>query len=232
MMAATPLPAFQTEALRFAWLPVSARFCGLIADQLGAHRAAVTAMLTDPNDGTRAAAAIVLGMNPSPDQLPALERMWNTERQPLVRLAVAYSLACHGRRERVRTLVTALDHCTREVCLQAASLLEWLPRGDAYLRVVKRPVPRRVREPPRRHAGRAGHKSTPQRLLRSLTQKIWRDLVLRTVDQRAARGRDRDGTRPGAIAIRDACVVERDARGNTEPPFTPLGGKCQVDAVR
>ena len=75
MMAATPLPAFQTEALRFAWLPVSPRFCGLIADQLGAHRAAVTAMLTDPKDGTRAAAAIVLGMNPSPDQLPALERM-------------------------------------------------------------------------------------------------------------------------------------------------------------
>ena len=75
-MAATPLPAFQTEALRFAWLPVSPRFCGFIADQLGAgHRAAVAAMLTDPNDGTRAAAAIVLGMNPSPDQLPALERM-------------------------------------------------------------------------------------------------------------------------------------------------------------
>ncbi len=146
MMAATPLPAFQTEALRFAWLPVSPRFCGLIADQLGAHRAAVTAMLTDPNDGTRAAAAIVLGMNPSPDQLPALERMWNTERHPLVRLAVAYSLARHGRRERVRTLVTALDHCTREVCLQAASLLEWLPRD--LLADVPEDVPAALAEDP------------------------------------------------------------------------------------
>ena len=74
IMAATPLPAFQTEALRSAWLPASPRFCALIADQLGAHRAAVAAMLADPNDGTRAAAAIVLGMNPSPDQLAALER--------------------------------------------------------------------------------------------------------------------------------------------------------------
>jgi hypothetical protein len=127
-MAQTPFPAFQTEALRFAWLPVPPRFCSGIADQLGAHRATVTAMLTDAKAATRAAAAVVLGMNPSGDELSALNRLRDVERHPLVRLAVAYSLARHGRREHVRDLVAALDHCHGEACLQAISLLDWLPR--------------------------------------------------------------------------------------------------------
>jgi hypothetical protein len=127
-MARTPLPAFQTEALRFAWLPVPPRFCSAIADQLGAHRPAVVGMLADQNHATRAAAAVVLGMSPSPNQVPPLERMWETERQPLVRLAVAYALARHGRRERVRDLVAALDRCAGDVCVQAMSLLDWFPR--------------------------------------------------------------------------------------------------------
>ena len=54
--------------------------------------------------------------------------MWSTERQPLVRLAAAYALARNGRRERVGDLVAALVHCTGDVCLQSASLLDWLPR--------------------------------------------------------------------------------------------------------
>jgi hypothetical protein len=127
-MADTPLPAFQTEALRFALLPMGPRFCSGIADQLGGHRAAVVAMLADSKDATRAVAAIVLGMSPSADQLPALERRWEAERQPLVRLAVAYALARHGRRQHVGDLVAALDNCKRDTCLQAMSLLDWLPR--------------------------------------------------------------------------------------------------------
>jgi hypothetical protein len=127
-MAETPLPAFQTEALRLAWLPVPPRFCSHIADQLGAHRAAVTALLTDANDATRAASAIVLGMNPAADQVVVLNRRWDAERQPLVRLALAYALARHGRHERVQDLVAALHPCAGDACLQAISLLEWLPR--------------------------------------------------------------------------------------------------------
>jgi hypothetical protein len=127
-MADTPLPAFQTEALRFALLTMGPRFCSRIADQLGAHRAAVVAMLADTKDATRAVAAVVLGMSPSADQLPALERRWEAERQPIVRLAVAYALARHGRREHVGDLVAALDNCKRDTCLQAMSLLDWLPR--------------------------------------------------------------------------------------------------------
>lgn len=128
-MARTPLPAFQLEALRFAWLPVAPRFCSHIADQLGAHRAAVVEMLADAKDATRAAAAVVLGMSPSDDQIPALERRWEAERQPLVRLTVAYALARHGRRAHVRDLVAALDNCKGDTCLQAIALLDWLPRN-------------------------------------------------------------------------------------------------------
>jgi hypothetical protein len=135
-MSQTPLPAFQLEALRFASLPVSPRFCSPIADQLGAHRAAVAAMLSDPRDATRAAAAVVLGMNPMADQIPPLERMWETERQPLVRQAVAYALARHGKRERVRDLVASLDGCVGDSCLQALSLLDFLPR-DILLNVAE-----------------------------------------------------------------------------------------------
>src|SRR6185295_10553886 len=126
-LAATPLAAFQSEALRLIGFPFGPRLCAALADQLGARRPAVAGLLADESPATRAAAAVVLGMNPDADQVAPLEERWAAEREPAVKLSVAYALARHGRRERLADLVAALRPCKGEPCIQAVMLTQWLP---------------------------------------------------------------------------------------------------------
>ena len=126
-LANTPTSVFQSEALRLAPVPVSPRICSALADQLVTNRELVAGLLADPNQATRASSAVVMGMNPSPEQLAALEQRWATEREPAVRLSLAYALARHGRRERVGDLTTALNPCVGQLCAQTVVLLQWLP---------------------------------------------------------------------------------------------------------
>lgn len=126
-LARTPLAQFQTDALECATLPVFPRACSNMADQLGDRRPMVQQKLADPNPGSRAAAAVVLGMTPNPGQLDALEERWREEREPMVRLALAYALARHGRRERVADIAAGVRPCQGEACWQAVALLQWLP---------------------------------------------------------------------------------------------------------
>lgn len=126
-LADTPLGPFSFEALRWGLGEFSARFCSLLADQLSPRRAEVSAFLADASSATRANAAVIMGMNPHPDQVPRLEAQLRDDKEPAVRLALAYALVRHGKREHIDDLVAALRPCPSAVCDEASTLLDWLP---------------------------------------------------------------------------------------------------------
>jgi len=126
-LALTPLTEFANEGLRSYKGELNLRRCADIADQLSVHRQELPARLSDPDPRTRLNVAIVLGMNPHDDQLPALQSRWNEEKIVAVRLALAYALARHGQRERVADLTQALTSCPGEACTETVRLLNWLP---------------------------------------------------------------------------------------------------------
>jgi hypothetical protein len=66
-------------------------------------------------------------MNPQAQQVAVLELRLGAEKDPVVRLSLAYALARHGRRERMSDLTQALTSCPTGVCEEAMSLLHWLP---------------------------------------------------------------------------------------------------------
>lgn len=126
-LADTPLGPFAFEALRWGLGEFSARFCSLLADQLSPRRTEVSGFLADASSATRANAAVVMGMNPHPDQVPRLEAQLGDEKDSAVRLALAYALVRHGKREHIDELVAALQPCPSAVCDEASTLLDWLP---------------------------------------------------------------------------------------------------------
>jgi hypothetical protein len=125
--AVTPLSAFAVEGLHHQPGHVSPRYCAEIANELSAHRQTVAGFLSAADIATRINAAIVVGMNPHDDQLAALEQRWADEKDATVRLALAYALSRHGRRERVGDLTAALAPCPTDACSVAIALLDWLP---------------------------------------------------------------------------------------------------------
>lgn len=126
-LAHAPLAPFALEAARWGFDEPSPGFCNNIANQLSTQTKEVAGFLTDPKTVTRANAAVVLGMNPDPAQVPDLERLRASEKDPGVNLTLAYALARHGQRARVRELTQALDSCPAGVCEEATALLLWLP---------------------------------------------------------------------------------------------------------
>jgi len=123
----TPLTPFSLEALRWGFAQISPRFCSALANHLSRHWREVAPFLADDKKETRANAAVIMGMNPDPEQLPRLQESWANEKERSVRLALAYALARHGQRERVGELTKALTPCPADVCDEAMALLNWLP---------------------------------------------------------------------------------------------------------
>lgn len=127
-LISTPSSLFALESLSWGFDDVSPGYWRDVVNQLSTETQYVVERLANPEPRVRSNAAIVLGMNPNPENVPELGRLQALEKDPGVRLSVAYALARHGQRERVADLTNALkQECPSGRCQDAMNLISWLP---------------------------------------------------------------------------------------------------------
>ena len=127
LMSLTPLRRYQLAALRHSSIHFNVPLCKRMARRLAVYRNEVLASLQSERPTERSNAAMILGLNPSDENLAALESAYAREGDAGTKLSMEYALIRHGRGDE-RRLFTGITSCKEEQgCKHAIHLVQWLP---------------------------------------------------------------------------------------------------------
>jgi hypothetical protein len=142
-LAFTPLVDFKKDALGAAAAYFQPPLCEGVALAFPALRPTTLAALSASRPETRANAAAALGLAPTDETRPVLQARLAVEKDPRVKLALAFALVHHGATEQLLPLTTALQSCRAADCELPELLIQWLP-PERKLEVPQAPFARIV----------------------------------------------------------------------------------------